>query len=54
MGGAARKISPPAHNSTENEQISRTASAIHSLRVLLMAISSANARMVVRTLRTSP
>ena len=39
IGGAARKISPPAHSSTANEAISRAPSPSHSFRVLLMAIS---------------
>ena len=39
IGGAARKISPPAQSRTENETTSRMPRPIHNLRVMLMAIS---------------
>jgi hypothetical protein len=38
-GGAARKISPPAHSSTANEAMSRAARPSHSFLVLLMTVS---------------
>src|SRR6476660_4103737 len=39
MGGAVRKISPPAHNSTPNDTTSNAASPNHNLRVLPMSRS---------------